>query len=199
MAKSTSLSRREIRERARRQKQNQRNIQIGIIVIGVLLVVVSGYWLWSNNQNTLAKTDYSPEDVVYAQPFQAIHEMDGSKLGAIPFLPKDGPQPKIAVSEDFYNFGSIGPQDVVTYEFAIFNQGNAPLTISRAYTTCGCTIADFTAAAIPPGKVALMTLRLDAGFHDVAGQTVRRGVIIENNDPNNPQMEIWVQAAVAQK
>jgi hypothetical protein len=199
MAKSSIFNRREIRERVRKQKQTRKNIQIAIIVSGILLLAVSGYWLWASNQSSLAGTDYNPEEVVYDQPFQAIHEMDGPKLGAIPFLPKDGPQPKLAVSEDFYNFGVIGPKDVVTYEFAIFNQGEAPLTISRAYTTCGCTTADFTATVIPPGKVALMTLTLDAGFHDVAGQTVRRGIMIENNDLNNPQMEIWVQAAVAQK
>ncbi|HLF89778.1 MAG TPA: DUF1573 domain-containing protein [Anaerolineales bacterium] len=199
MAKTATLSRREIRARTRKQKQTQKTIQLGLIIVGVLLLAVSGYWLWSNNQNTLAGTDYNPEDVVYDQPLQAIHEMDGPKLGAIPFLPKDGPQPKIAISEDFYNFGSVGPQEVVTYEFALFNQGDAPLTISRAYTTCGCTTADFTATVIPPGKVSIMTLTLDAGFHDVAGQTVRRGVIIENNDPNHSQMEIWVQAAVALK
>ena len=38
---------------------------------------------------------------------------------------------------------------------------------------------------IPPGKISLMTLTLDAGFHDVAGKTVRRGITIENNDPNS--------------
>jgi hypothetical protein len=41
-----------------------------------------------------------------------------------------------------------------------------------------------------------MTLTLDAGFHDVSGQTVRRGVMIENNDPTNPQLEIWVTVTV---
>ena len=199
MTKTATLSRRETRERARKQKLTQKMIQMAIIGAGILLLAVGGYWLWANNQTTLAGTDYSPADVVYDQPLHAIHEMDGPKLGEIPFLPKDGPQPKIAVSEDFYNFGVIGPKDVVTYEFAIFNQGEVPLTISRAYTTCGCTTADFTATVIPPGKVSVVTLTLDAGFHDVAGQTVRRGIMIENNDPNNPQMEIWTQAAVAQK
>jgi hypothetical protein len=76
------------------------------------------------------------------------------------------------------------------------NLGDAPLTISRAYTTCGCTTAEFTSTVIPPGKVVIMTLYLDAGFHDVTGQTVRRGVIIENNDPNNSQVEIWTTATV---
>ena len=199
MAKTVSMTRHEIRERVRKQKQNQKFVQMGIITAGVLLLIVSGYWLWANNQTPLTRVNYRPEDVVNNQPLHAVHEMDGSKLGEIPFLPKNGPQPKIAVSENFYNFGVIGPQDVVTYQFVIFNQGDAPLTISRAYTTCGCTTADFTATIIPPGKVSLLTLTLDAGFHDVAGQTVRRGVIIENNDPDHPQMEIWTQAAVASK
>ena len=41
-----------------------------------------------------------------------------------------------------------------------------------------------------------MTLAYDAGVHDTHGKTVRRGVIIENNYPQNPQIEIWIQASV---
>jgi hypothetical protein len=44
----------------------------------------------------------------------------------------------------------------------------------------------------------MVTMRLDAGFHDVRGQTVRRGIIIENNDPKTPQVEIWAEASVLQ-
>jgi hypothetical protein len=40
-------------------------------------------------------------------------------------------------------------------------------------------------------------MRFDAGFHDSAGQTVRRGVILETNDPEQPQVEMWIQADVA--
>ena len=94
--------------------------------------------------------------------------------------------------------GSIGPTDVVTYDFVITNMGEAPLTINRAYTTCGCTTASFTATVIPPGKVSLITMRMDAGYHDVRGQTVRRGIIIENNDLETPQVEIWAEASVRQ-
>ena len=59
-----------------------------------------------------------------------------------------------------------------------------------------CTTADFTATVIHPGKVSVVTLVYDAGFHDARGQTVRRGIIIENNDPKNPQVELWAQATV---
>jgi hypothetical protein len=121
-------------------------------------------------------------------------EVEGS---AIPFLPKGEPQPNIVIPETSYDFGTIGVKDVVEQTFVIRNTGDAPLTISRAYTTCGCTTAEISASVIPPGSVATVKLIFDAGFHDAAGQTVRRGLIIENNDPEQSQTEIWVQAKIA--
>ena len=159
-----------------------------------LALVGSALWLSRGNDLPVADFEYTSGDVVYDRPFTAVHDM--GEAPPVAFLPKDGPQPSLVVNERFYDFGSIGPSDVVTREFVVANQGEAPLTISRAYTTCGCTTADFTASVIPPGKVAVITLRFDAGFHDTAGQTVRRGIIIESNDPERPSAEIWVEAAV---
>jgi hypothetical protein len=141
-----------------------------------------------------ADFEYSQADISYDRPLLAVHEMGAGP--PISLLPKDGPQPKIALEQDYFNFGSVGSTEVVTRDFAIANIGDAPLSISRAYTTCGCTIAEFTSSVIPPGKVSIMTLRFDAGYHDTVGQTVRRGVIIETNDPDRPTAEIWVQASV---
>ena len=148
--------------------------------------------LWSSQANI----KYTPNDIAYYQPILAVHEMVDSRLDTVSFLPMDGPQPKIALLEDFHNFGSVGPSDVVRHEFIIVNLGEAPLTISRAYTTCGCTTAEFSASVIPPGKFSIVTMAYDAGFHDAQGQTIRRGIIIENNDPKNPQVELWAQVTV---
>ncbi len=184
-----------LRRKARRRRKKQQSMPL--IVVGVGLLLLFGAFLLVRSKQTPASAfTYDPSDVVTDTPMHAVHEMTGPTLNEIPFLPKDGPQPKIVVAEDFYNFGLIGPTDVVTHDFAIKNEGDAPLTIHRAYTTCGCTTADFSATVIPPGKVAIVTLRLDAGYHDVRGQTVRRGIIIENNDPNHPQVELWTQASV---
>ena len=196
MSKKSSNSRRAIRERARKRRRKQQLIPTLVMVgLGLALIGIAWYFVASPGAAQTG-VSYSPEDVVYDQPLHAIHEMTGSTVNQINFLPKDGPQPEIAVSEDFYNFGVIGPTDVVTHDFVIANVGEAPLTIYRAYTTCGCTTADFTSTVIPPGKVVVVTMTLDAGYHDVRGQTVRRGIIIENNDPRNPQVELWAQATV---
>lgn len=188
------MNRKERRRQARQQARRKNTIAAVIMVVALLVLAGSLYTYFSGSQTAVAALDYEPEDIVYDQPIQAIHEMGEGP--PIPFLPRDQAQPAIAVSEKTYNFGSIGPTDVVERKFVIFNTGDAPLTISRAYTTCGCTTANISASVIPPGKVAEVTLTFDAGFHDTAGQTVRRGLIIENNDPRQPQAEYWVQASV---
>lgn len=188
------MNRRDRRQQAQRQARRKNIIAIAILIFALLVLSGSLYVYFSDSQTASADFAYRPEDVAYDQPIHAIHEM-GEGL-PIPFLPKDQAQPSIVISEKSYNFGSIGPTDVVQRSFAILNTGDATLTISRAYTTCGCTTADITASSIPPGKVAEVTLTFDAGYHDTAGQTVRRGLIIENNDPRNSQAEFWTEASV---
>lgn len=182
-------------KKASRQKsQNNSTLMLVLLVIGVVLLGVGLVSYVTAPPSANASSDYDPADVATDQPVLAIHEMEEGP--AIPFLPASQPQPKIQIPEKNFNFGMIGPQDVVEQEFIIRNVGDAPLTISRAYTTCGCTKAEISASVIPPGKVATIKLVFDAGFHDTSGQTVRRGLIIENNDPQQSQAEIWVQASV---
>lgn len=164
--------------------------------MAVVLAVIGGAYLYlSQTSAEQAPLEYAPQDVVRDRPIHAVHEMGTGP--PIPFLPKDQPQPKIVVPDGVHDFGRIGATAVVKYRFAVRNVGDAPLTISRAYTTCGCTTADFTARVIPPGKLALVTLTFDAGFHDTRGQRVRRGVIIENNDRRQRKAEVWTQALVS--
>lgn len=179
----------------RQQAHRKQNwILIGLLLAGTLLIGIGVYGYAADSTTADAARSYRPEDIAYDQPIVAVHEMAAGP--SIPFLARGQPQPKIQVPQKFYDFGRIGPQDVVERTFIIRNTGDAPLTISRAYTTCGCTLAEISASVIPPGKVATIRLVFDAGFHDASGQTVRRGLVIENNDPNQSQAEIWIQAAI---
>ena len=141
-----------------------------------------------------AELQYTRDEVVYGEPIHAVHEMKPGPR--IPFLPRIQPQPSIEIPTSSYDLGHVGAKAVVERKFIIRNTGEAPLTISRAYTTCGCTTAHLTARVIPPGRAALVTLIFDAGFHDARGKRVERGLIIESNDRRNSKSELWVRAAV---
>ncbi len=161
-----------------------------ILTVVIYAVVVGG--------SSGTRIQYSPADIVYGEKIHAVHDMaaEDTSLPANFSSKESNSKPVIQVSEKFYDFGDVGPHQVLTRTFVIANAGQSPLLIRRAYTTCGCTVADFTAAVIPPGKVALMTLHFDTGYHDLSGTTVRRGVMIETNDPDLPIQEIWIQASI---
>lgn len=195
MSRTGTLNRRVRLEEFRRKEQQRKAITLVVLVLGLLLVGWGVYAYTADQRADQAALAYTAADVVYDRPLHAVHEMGEGP--AIPFLSRDQAQPAILIPEKAYNFGSIGPKDVVERKFIIRNNGEMPLTISRAYTTCGCTTAEISASVIPPGKVAEVTLVFDAGFHeDAVGQTVRRGLILENNDPRQSQAEIWIQATI---
>lgn len=172
--------------------------QLWSAVLSALILASAGYSYWNSAQTAKAThPPYTQADVATERPFKTGHDHSQHLAPKpIPFLPKHQPQPQLTLSEAEYDFGSVGPTEVVTRTFVIHNTGKGTLTISRAFTTCGCTTAEFSSTVIPPGKVSLVTVKFDAGFHDTRGQTVKRGVIIEANDPNQPTTEIWLKASV---
>jgi hypothetical protein len=174
--------------------------KLDYVILGMAGIVVLALIYYGILELTRAGQvlQYKPADVVYGEKIYAVHEMGINRsfqiLNASP-VPQ-GEEPDIRISENFYDFGEVNAQVILRHTFVIANTGKSPLIIQHAYTTCGCTTADFTATEIPPGKVALMNLQFDLGFHDMRGTTVRRGVMIETNDPDQPTQEIWIQASV---
>lgn len=53
---------------------------------------------------------------------------------------------------DTFQFGSIKEGEKVEHAFSFSNKGNAPLLISSAEGSCGCTIAEYPEKPIEPSK-----------------------------------------------
>lgn len=165
---------------------------IAVVLISIISILII------YRKNTSVEFRYRPEDIVYGEIIYAVHEIGESVIfpksieSSIDFTQN----PKLSLSEKYYDFGEIDANQVVTRTFVISNIGKSTLVIFRAYTTCSCTSAVFTAAKIPPGKVVLMTLQFNPEFHNMRNTTIRRGVILETNDPQQSTQEIWIQAKV---
>ena len=69
-----------------------------------------------------------------------------------PNVKPEGPLPAFKFSEESFDFGTITEGDVVDHVFSFVNQGEAPLIISSATASCGCTVPVWPKAPIAPGE-----------------------------------------------
>lgn len=64
----------------------------------------------------------------------------------------NGPQFKFLVADNTHDYGTIPEGPNAVYEFQFVNIGNAPLLITNAQASCGCTSPEFSKTPILPGK-----------------------------------------------
>ena len=60
-----------------------------------------------------------------------------------------------------YLFGEVDEGTVVRHEFPFTNTGAQPLLITKARSTCGCTVPDYPKEPIPPGETGVITVAFD--------------------------------------
>lgn len=173
-----------------------------------LVVLPAGGWLFAawvllglllaacDAASTEVRASFAPEDVVYDQPLHGSYGTGSSDVSSVS-APPNGAQPRIEAVEDFIDFGRVLPGEQVEHTFIIRNSGDSTLKISRLYTTCSYMFADLSGSVIPPGRVALLVVTMNLAYHSDADQgLLRRGAILESNDPQQPETTVWVQLRI---
>lgn len=74
----------------------------------------------------------------------------------------EGPLPSFNFEEELHDFGNIKEGDVVEHVFAFVNDGDAPLIISNAKATCGCTVPEWPKEPIPVGGKGEIKVRFNS-------------------------------------
>ncbi|HEC23793.1 MAG TPA: DUF1573 domain-containing protein [Chloroflexi bacterium] len=165
----------------------------GVFVVALLMI---GLWAFIARPVSGAG-GYRPGEVEYGQPLSST-QPGGVESGVLVVsYPFDGPQPHLELPVYFSDAGRVKVGGQAHYTFVVRNTGNGPLIIRRLYPTCAYLRAELTASVIPPGRVALLTVTLDpAQYPGELPVRIRRGVIIQSNDPRSPESEVWVQAMI---
>lgn len=91
-------------------------------------------------------------------------------------------EPEMSFEGKSHDFGDISQNQPATYEFIFTNTGSAPLIISDAEGSCGCTVPEYPKAPIMPGKEGTIKVIYDA---KKVGP-FQKSVTITSNDPNSP-------------
>jgi len=81
---------------------------------------------------------------------------------AEPEVKPDGPLPKMEFAKESHDFGTIKDGDIVETKFKFKNVGDAPLIISNATATCGCTVPEYPKEPIPVGGSGEILVRFNS-------------------------------------
>lgn len=96
-----------------------------------------------------------------------------------------GPITSIQFDETTYDYGTVKDGDKVKHIYKFKNTGKAPLIISDAKGSCGCTVPDWPREPIAPGKTGEIKVEFDSknkGTEEGSNQS-KRVTITANTDP----------------
>lgn len=92
---------------------------------------------------------------------------------AEPATKPEGPLPTFKFSDELHDFGTIKDGDVVEHVFSFLNEGEAPLVITDAKATCGCTVPEWPKEPIPVGGSGEIKVRFNSkGKPGIQNKTV---------------------------
>lgn len=79
-----------------------------------------------------------------------------------------------------YDFGKVKMGDSLYRDFYIKNTGTAPLIITNVVSSCECTVAYFSADAIPPNELGV----IQSGFRVKEEGKIHHTLTVLTNVPN---------------
>lgn len=146
-----------------------KNIIIFFLIVAV--IVLGSVLVFSNIQNNSSNTTQSNSS-------NAIQN-------------NSGPQPRILVSEEEWDFGKVIQGEKPTHIFIVKNEGEGDLIIEGVKESCACIEASISTNRIKPGESAELKVSYDTT--DYVGKDEKH-IHIYSNDPQEPDK--WISLYV---
>ncbi|MFY0689020.1 MAG: DUF1573 domain-containing protein [Cyclobacteriaceae bacterium] len=105
-----------------------------------------------------------------------------------PDVKPEGPIPGFEFTESRFDFGTINEGDVVDHVFAFTNSGDAPLIISNATGSCGCTVPIWPKDPIPVGGTGEIKVQFNS--RNKPGNQNKTVTITANTYPKQTRLSI---------
>ena len=130
----------------------------------------------------LAQKPAETKPAASAAPAQAAKPTAGKLVAA----------PKLEISQETKDMGTVPKGQVIETDFLIHNSGGSDLVITDARPSCGCTVSSFD-KMIKPGADGKVHTSVDT--KNFSGP-ISKSVLVVSNDPDRPQMNLFVKAVV---
>ena len=114
-----------------------------------------------------------------------------------PEVKPEGPLPEFTFEEENFDFGVINEGDIVEHTFVFTNTGAAPLLISSAKGSCGCTVPEWPKEPIAAGEKGEIKVKFNSRKKPgIQNKTV---TIVSNTFPTQKRIKIKANVTPAPK
>ncbi|HAA15643.1 MAG TPA: DUF1573 domain-containing protein [Cytophagales bacterium] len=103
----------------------------------------------------------------------------------------DGPLPTFNFEETSFDFGTIQEGTKAVHVFKFTNEGEAPLIISEAQGSCGCTVPSYPKEPIPVGATG--EIRVEFNSQGRTGNQQKFVSLTANTNPSITRLSIKAQ------
>ena len=100
----------------------------------------------------------------------------------------NGKGPQFSFENDTHDFGQLIDGEKVSYSFKFTNSGDAPLIISSAKGSCGCTVPAWPKDPIEPGQSATIDVSFNSSGRN--GKQNKTVTLQANTNPNRKVLRI---------
>ena len=96
--------------------------------------------------------------------------------------------PEFNFEKELHDFGKLVDGEKVSYSFKFTNSGNAPLIISNAKGSCGCTVPNWSKDPIAPGESGSIDVTFNSSGR--SGKQNKAITLTANTNPNRKVINI---------
>jgi len=103
----------------------------------------------------------------------------------------NGALPVFTFTEEAHDFGAIEEGVIAKHDFEFTNTGNAPLIITNASGSCGCTVPSWPREPIAPGETGKIHVEFNSNSR--TGNQTKTVTLSSNTVPNKKVLRISAQ------
>ena len=96
--------------------------------------------------------------------------------------------PNFSFNKELHDFGQLVDGEKVSYSFTFTNSGDAPLIISSAKGSCGCTVPDWPRDPIAPGESGSIDVTFNSSGR--SGKQNKAVTLTANTNPSRKVINI---------
>jgi len=135
----------------------------------ILLAAIIAFGMFSCKENAASKV--AEENVVAA-------EQRDVNMNSYPVM---------SFKEEQFDFGEIVQGTHVEHLFSFTNTGDAPLVITDARSSCGCTIPEYTKEPVAPGESGELLVKFDGSGRGTVSKNI---TLITNTEKGTERLRI---------